>query len=236
MIDGAFVRSTLEMPDQMPETAVRALSWTGTPLNWILVTVSVALMLMILTETIRVFPAMAGCLWRWRFCISFEHSLSLANPRNTFAAVMIIPFCLLADRFALYDPSFLHGISPNVSSAVIIGIFLVYLIIRFICFRIANLRRMHGDELAAVHKTLYTCFAICTLLLIATSSIALSTKTAGSTLRTVLYVEMGVFFLNAILKEGQILGSRYGVLSTILYLCALEILPAALLTASAVLL
>jgi hypothetical protein len=50
-----------------------------------------------------------------------------------------------------------------------------------------------------------------------------------STVRTVLLVETGALFLLYLLRRGQILSLSCKPLTTFLYLCALELLPAAML-------
>ena len=57
-----------------------------------------------------------------------------------------------------------------------------------------------------------------------------------SVIRTVLLVEMIPMWLLALVRIAQILGGRFSGLESFLYLCGLEIVPAAAVVASAVLL
>ena len=50
------------------------------------------------------------------------------------------------------------------------------------------------------------------------------------TVKMVLLCETGAVYLVYLFTKLEILGSSYGVLTTFLYLCGLEILPAAALT------
>ena len=54
-------------------------------------------------------------------------------------------------------------------------------------------------------------------------------KVPDGTVRAILWTEVALAGFLSLLRTGQILRSRYGVFATILYLCALEILPVGLL-------
>lgn len=235
MIDGAFLKGTLEMPQDILDEAVTTLSWSGILLNRILAILSIVLILAIFLETMQAFPSIVGSLLRWRFCISMEHSLSLSSTRNRAALVMALPLCLIVDRFQLYNPSFSGNIPPQVSSAFVTGIFLAYMLLRRVIFKILSFKKMQSDEANAVHFTYLTYVFFCSLTMIVTAGVIKISGISSETVGNIFFIELATFWFASFIRTGQILGSRFSVFATFLYLCALEIFPAGLLILSAVL-
>jgi len=73
-----------------------------------------------------------------------------------------------------------------------------------------------------------------TILMLATIGLLGVCGAPDSVLRPVLYCEMLLSYLLSLLRTGQILAGSFSVLTTILYLCALEFLPTAAMVACAV--
>ena len=94
--------------------------WGDILTNKILTTVSVILFLLYLGDLFKLMPSMMYSIGRPRGVASFEHNVSMARIRNRIAAVCILPFCLIADRFSLYEPSFLEDIPPQWTSVALV--------------------------------------------------------------------------------------------------------------------
>lgn len=234
MVEEAFRNSKLVMASA-GDVQITAPAWSDMPLNALLCGISVLLGILALYSLISLRSAMGGCLRHWRGCVELEHNIHNTNDRNLAALVLALPFCLIADRYSLYRPDFLSFAGPGWHSAATVGAFLAFLIVHKVSGLAARLPNCNSDFKAAAHKTPRTFFIIYTLLMLATAGVMRALNAPESALRTVLYVELAVGYAFALLRIGQIIAARHSFLPTILYLCALELLPVALLIVSAVL-
>lgn len=228
MKDGAFISGKLEMPSSVSDVVSQASPlWEDILLNRILALIAVILVLVVLADIVKIFPKLLDCVTRWRACISLEHSLSDARPRNTAAAVLALLISLLLDKYEIFHPDFADAVSPDIRVLLSIGAVAVFFLLRAVVFRVLDLGRMRSDERNAVKNTLYS-FVIVAGLLMLGSFVALEMfKAPAITIRITTICEIALFWVLSLLKTGQILRSRVSGLTTFLYLCALEILPAA---------
>ena len=97
---------TLHLPDAEP-AALQASEWTDWPLHGWMLVVSALILLLILPEIYKLLPAMAGCLTRSRGNLEVEHSISVARSRGNIARILALIFVVVADRYRIYDPSFI---------------------------------------------------------------------------------------------------------------------------------
>ena len=234
-LDGPFTRGELLLP-QTPPDAVQALRWQDLTANRILVVIATVVVLLYITEIIRLLPSLMQVLSRWRGAIYLEHSVNMARSRNLSAMAISIPLCLLADRFALYRPGWWSAIPPQWSALTFIGIWAVYLLLRRGISYFIIPYTLDSDNRGAVKYTLNTFTIIAGILMLTTTLVMRVFHSPEASVRTVLLFEAGFFWLFSLLRTGQILGAHCGGFTTILYLCALEILPAGLLVLSAVVL
>lgn len=234
MIDGAFLKGTLEMPQSLGDAVLQAeFIWNGVLLNRVLSIACVILGIIVLADTVQIFPRLVDCIVRWRACISLEHSLGDARARNTASAVAIFALGLLTSRYCLYAPSFVLMISEWSMTLICVGVVCAFFLLRLVLFLLLNLNSIRGDERRA---TLHCCatFSIptCALMLFTIALLGLF-NIPDSGIRTVLIVELSLGWVTALTRSARLLGSHYSGLATFLYLCALEILPAAAVVASA---
>ena len=93
-----------------PHAIIRVLSccqgWAELLPNRIAVVASVFLILVSLDTLFFMAPSLKTCLFRFKGAISIQHSLRFARSRNILFFLYFIPFCLIADRFGFYRPSF----------------------------------------------------------------------------------------------------------------------------------
>lgn len=226
---------TLHLPDAEP-AALQASEWTDWPLHGWMLVVSALILLLILPEIYKLLPAMAGCLTRSRGNLEVEHSISVARSRGNIARILALIFVVVADRYRIYDPSFIADWDePWLRFAELAGVLAAFLLLRYLVHAILlslGRKHLHPESRAAVQHGLYNYF-ICFILTLLPSVCLLSIFNPDDILmRQLIWAELALFWLVALVREGQILQSNYGGFLNFLYLCGLEIIPAGALVAS----
>ena len=182
----------------------------------------------------RLLPELLYCFSRPRASVSLEYNTSVVRMRNTAALISILPFCLLADRFGLFRPELWSAVPEEWSAPATVGVFLAYLLLRTVCSALIRPPRLSGTAADAVRRSPWNYFILLTLLMLLTVGLLYIFRPSDTVVRITLYAETALFFLLSLLRSGQILASVFSGLTTILYLCGLELLPAAVLAACAV--
>lgn len=229
-----FQTGQLLLPDAPPA----ALTGAGEGLSMIaslLVAVSVLLFLLALRSFLNILPYLADNILRARGSAALENSVRVSRDRNLVAAVFLIPAILLIYRYRLVDAAILDTLSPDYRLLAIAGLFIGYLLIRFLLYRWLRPRRRYDDYQTA-YRTGYTFFIMLMMLALVSVAVCYVLHLPDPMVKTVLLVETGVLFLLYLLRRGQILSLSCKPLTTFLYLCALELLPAAMLVVPAAIL
>ena len=234
MVDDPFKSGQLVLPDTPPEmvgAAGEGLSLAAS----ILVAVSVLLFLLALRSFLNVLPYLADNLFRARGSAALENSVRVSRDRNLVAAVFLIPAILLMYRYRLFDISLFDSLSPDMRLAAVAGVFIVYLLLRFLLYRWMRPRRRYDDYQKA-YRTGYTFFIMLMMLALTTVGVCYVFRLPDLTIKTLLLVEAGVVYLLYLFRRGQILSTSCNSLTNFSYLCGLELLPTALLVVPAVVL
>lgn len=237
MLDGELFRQgRLEMSTApLPEFQTPA-EWNNLLPNKIAIVLSVVLVLIYLKDIIRLIPPLLYALDRKRGGESLEYNVSAARMRNTVALIYTLPFCLIADYCGAYRPGFWSMVPPEWSSAATLGVMLAYFLLRRLCYAAIRPGKMSAESLATLKHSLYNYFIALVSVAVPTIGILPLFSVREDIISTVFLALTGLAFAFATVRAWQILKSRRSPLPTILYLCGLEILPAAAVVASAVLL
>lgn len=237
MLDGELFRQgRLEMSSApLPEFPTPA-EWNDLLPNKIAIVLSVVLVLIYLKDIIRLIPPLLYALDRKRGGESLEYNVSAARMRNTVALIYTLPFCLIADCCGAYRPGFWSMVPPEWSSAATLGVMLAYFLLRRLCYAAIRPGKMSAESLATLKHSLYNYFIALVSVAVPTIGILPLFSVREDIISTVFLALTGLAFAFATVRAWQILKSRRSPLPTILYLCGLEILPAAAVVASAVLL
>lgn len=220
-----------ETPPEVLQSPGPAFSWSAS----LLVAVSVLLFLLTLRSFLSILPYLADSVFRARGSSALEGSVRVSRDRNLVAAVFLLPAFLLIYRYRLFDVAWFGTLSPDFRLLAVAGVFLGFLLLRFLLYLWLRPRR-HLDEYQTAYRTGYTLFIFLMILSLATVGILYLLHASDLTVKSFLLVETGVAFLVNLLRRGQILSAYCNPLTTFLYLCALELLPAALLVIPAVIL
>ena len=232
----AFTSGSLVIP--LPGEAAQAAvpGWGNYPVNYLLVILSILFFLLSLGRLVNIFPTLIRSLSRGKEVLNLEDSMGLLRDRNSMALVLIVPFCLVASRYPLYTPAFLGWLPPGWRTVGIIGVFLLYLLLRWILVRTVPHRGVNNDSWMIAYRSADNYFILAVLLLTGLCGLLSLLGVEDLTIRTVAYYILGLSYLLFVLRRTQILAYSCNHFKAFLYLCALEILPAALLVVSGVLL
>jgi len=225
----------LHLSTQQP-SAVQATAWTDWPVHsWMLIG-SALLILLFLPEIYKLFPAMMGCLTRSRGNLEVEHSISTARSRSNVARMLVLIFIVVADRYRLYNPSFIAPWSECwLRFAQLAGVLAAYWLLRAILGKLLfslSRRRMHQEEELAVRRGMYNYFICFMLLALVSICILCIFRADDGVIRQVIWGELALLWLVAFVREAQILQSIHSGFITFLYLCGLEIIPAGIIIVS----
>lgn len=229
-----FIQGKLEMSAVPVQEATQAMLWDDFLLNRVLVVAAVLIGIAGLRDLLRLLPELLYCFSRPRASVSLEYNTSVVRMRNTAALISILPFCLLADRFGLFRPELWSAVPEEWSAPATVGVFLAYLLLRTVCSALIRPPRLSGTAADAVRRSPWNYFILLTLLMLLSVGLLYIFRPSDTVVRITLYAETALFFLLSLLRSGQILASGFSGLTTILYLCGLELLPAAALAAYAV--
>ncbi|MBP5626404.1 MAG: DUF4271 domain-containing protein [Bacteroidales bacterium] len=230
-----FRSGTLEMSARPWDDLAQAAFWTDLPLNRILCLVAVALMVVNLIDYFRLFPSLLYCIDRSHGAETLEHSLGLARTRTLSAIIYILPLCLAFDRYQIIRPHFWSAIPPAWSAPAMFALFAAYMLVRDLCYLFFRPRRLSGESYAALRHNPFNYLLLVAPILFVTMGVAAIFHLPADLTRYLFLGELLLVWAVSLVRSGQILRKRCTGLSTFLYLCALELVPAALLAAVVIL-
>ena len=234
MLEEPFRSGRLLLPDTPPQ-AVEAAGEGLSLVASLLVAVSVLLFLLALRSFLNVLPYLADNIFRARGSAALENSVRVSRDRNLVATVFLVPAILLIFRYRLFDIALFDALSPDMRLLAVAGVFLAYLLVRFLLYRWLRPRRRY-DNYQMAYRAGYTFFIQLMMLALVTVGVCYVLRLPDLTVKTLLLVETGVMYLLYLFRRGQILSTSCNTLTTFLYLCGLELLPTALLVVPAVIL
>jgi len=180
----------------------------------------------------KILPSLVTCILRWKGNLDLEDSLQLSRSRNLVAMTLAIPSCMLAYSYSLVNPDIFKGLSPELQLGAVSGVVLIYVLMR--TFLNWQLEMQHyGTKLfTAANRSFYTYSIILFFLVFAVGAVTKALTGSMETARTVLLWTIAASYVVYIIRRGQIFMATCNPFATFLYLCALEILPTAVLVAA----
>lgn len=234
-MEEVFKSGTLEMSTSPVEALAADPRWADVLTNRILTVISIALMILAIRSIFRLTSHLLYAYDRVRGAEALEHSLGTARIRNLLSLAFLLPFSLVLDRFAVLRPAFWDAIPSAWSAPATLGLVVIFVFVRALFHVIFRPRRANREITATLQHNLYNYLPLLLPLMLLTTAVVLLTGLDEGLGRTLLRGELAVVWGFATLRSGQILHTQCSGFSTFLYLCGLEILPAALLVAVVVL-
>lgn len=200
----------------------------------ILTVISILTTMLFLKSFVSIFPSLMACIVRSKECFNLDASVKLSRDRNHIACAMILPFCLLVNRFNLHKAGTLLTLPEDVQILIIIGVILLYILFRETVYNLFRPHRMPKKAYNTAGTTAHTFFVILTLALLAAGGTATVLNMDGeATTTAMLWISIGIYTL-FLIRKFQIFISSCSVFAAFLYLCALEIIPTGTLVVSAI--
>ncbi len=197
----------------------------------ILALISVLAIITLLRRLVNILPSLMSCLVRWKESVNLEASVKNSYDRDIIAIGMVIPFCLVAERFNMYALSFMERMDENLRIGIIFGFFAAYLIVRLLASMMVMTKKDKKKTQDTAHKAAYTFFIILTLVLVLTGGLLSFIGISPNVIRSTMLWISAVIYTVFLLRKTQIFASSFSILTSFLYLCALEIIPTGLLIA-----
>ena len=230
-MEEVFKSGSLVMSSSPVTDLAQAVRWGELPTNRILAVAAVLLLVLALPDLLRLAPGLLYSFDRTRGSAELEHSLGAARTRNLVALTFILPFCLMLDRYALLRPRFWSLIPPQWSAPAALGLVAAFLLVRALCYALFRPRRLGTEESATLRHLPYNYFILTAVLTLLTAGVCAVAHVPDDVVRTILYWETGLLWGFTLVRSAQFLDGKGFGFTTFLYLCGLEIVPAALLVA-----
>ncbi|MCD8313029.1 MAG: hypothetical protein LUC24_02610 [Bacteroidales bacterium] len=199
---------------------------TNLPVN-ILAILSVVLIICIIPRFINVIPSALRAIFKWKESVSIEYNVKLCRDRNIVYASLLIPACLMLDRYLPSFPRFMTSLHPALHLLVTFAILLVYTRLRAIMARLCKKPKTDSLGYTAAIRLWRSVICIAVPICLATAAVMGFAHSSAEIVKTVVFYEIILFYILLTVREWEILKHYCSVLTTFLYLCALEILPAA---------
>lgn len=196
--------------------------------------VSILAFLPVLTQFVNLFPKLWASLFRTGTCIRIEDSKKVQRSRDIVFWASVPGLVTLVWRCGLYTPKWIDSLPPQFHLPCVAGVLLGYMLLCLALCRVVPRRKFSPkvyDAAAGCPKNFWTLLAFSLFV------VAVVLKSAGidrSVSLIVIYCITGILYLMFLIRRFQIFVYDSNYLTAILYLCALEILPTALLVTSAV--
>lgn len=192
------------------------------------------IVLLLLRRLVNILPSLLACLTRGKESLNLEASVKLSRDRDMLALAMIIPFCLVAEHYHLYSPGFLGGFSENAVIGLYFGIFMVYVLLRYMVMWLFRPQRMPQKTYSAAYKASSSFFIIGTLVLLALGAVMGVLDVHAEDVRSAMLWVSALIYAVFLLRKVQIFSASCSIFAAFLYLCALEMIPTGILVVSAI--
>ena len=230
-----FRGGTLDMSAEPWPALAAGAAWTDFLTNRILACAAVFVLLLNLLDLFRIIPHLLYSYDRPLGAAALEHNMGLARSRNLSALCYLLPACLVADRFALIRPRLFEAIPPQWTAFAVIGVMLGFFLVREFCYLVFRPRRLSGEEVATLRHNPGNYIILLTVLMLTTVGLCAAFHVPDGAVRSILLWETAAVWAFNMVRSVQLLAAHVSGFSIFLYLCGLELLPAALLVTVVVL-
>ncbi|MGM9741241.1 MAG: hypothetical protein ACI3ZP_11615 [Candidatus Cryptobacteroides sp.] len=208
--------------------------WSDSPANTGLMLVSILLMLLYMSKFLRLIPYFSAGMFRWKVLAELERNMRLARERDSLVFPAFIIFCTILSRFSVLVLPPAEALSPELKTLSVFGLVAAVLLIRKLLYIVVPSGKMkiNRDSLATANGAGRDFFIMLTLILTIILFAATFLQRWEMLLGDIVLYVIAAFWAFFILRKMQILSADAGLLRAILYLCSMEIPPAAMLVVS----
>lgn len=206
--------------------------WAHSTLNLSLMALGSVLVVLYMRKFVTVFPYLADGLLRWKPLSELEHNMRLARERDALVLPSFFLICVFLSRLSVFRPEFIEGMGPGLWTAATSGVCAAFLLVRRVMMVTVPHRKFHRSALAAANgagRDFLILGSAVLMMMVIFASVSYWCLTLS---RILTYYAAGFLWMVYLVRKTQILSADAGHLQAILYLCTVEILPAALLVVS----
>lgn len=180
------------------------------------------------------FPTLWSGLFRTATCVRIEDSKKIQRSRDMVFLLGFPSFVTIVWKCGLYDPQWLDSLHAPLRLAAVAGVTAVWSSLRTVSAHAMPFRRFS----AKIRETAVECpknfWIILTAVLLVCALAERFFNIPQNTGKIITFCFTSALYLGFLVRRFQIFAAESNYLTAILYLCALEILPTALLVTSAV--
>lgn len=222
------IPGTLQMSPDPVSGLTTELAWADIGPNRYLFLLALIFFVLKLKDMLWIAPRMLDNLSRTRGADSFEYNMSYSRMRNSIAAATLLPFSLFIDRYLASDIAFLQLLPSSLRVFGSMGMVLIYLLIRWLCFALFRVPKLSYTYRLALRQGPCGIFFVLVCTMCISGGVLSLIHIEETILSIVLLAEIAMALLLSYLRSVQILALKYSSLISFLYLCALELMPLAI--------
>lgn len=234
-VDQAFLSGRLLMGSEAADIAGAPHLWGDALINCGLVSVTIILAILCISPLIEVFPIVFAGIFRTKPVLTFESNVRLGKERNMVAWVAYLALCLIFARFDVISMRFLEKFPYGLSTLIVLGIMLVYMLLRVGLISAFEPKRRGKEYYMASNHLYFNFLILLAAAMCVTVLICLFNDMNDLIVRRILLYEIAGTAILLALRKLEIMSNYCNLFLGFLYLCALEIFPAGLLIAASLL-
>ena len=231
-VENAFHSSELMLALEPTESTINISHECG--FFYMFLAIALILFITQIRTVLEIIPSLLATAIRWKESLNLEASVRLSRDRDLVAICSIIPFCLVAYSYNLYQPTWMESLGPNTRLWIIFGLLGIFFCIRTLLEHTFKPRRVSLKSYKGVVRVSYSFFIILTIFLLSLGAWKYIFNIDYESIRNAMLWVSALTYLLYLIRKIQILNSCCSFFTGFLYLCALEILPTGVLVTSAV--
>lgn len=176
-------------------------------------------------EILNLLPILLGMLSNKNIGLNIEHIKNTYRNRNATACIFSIPLGIFIARISLIQPSFLKGQPLGWMMIFTIGFLILYIFIRRTALLWPKPRKLAEDAWKVFQNGWMNYYILGSLLFCAAGPLLILFKVPDNISAIVFLCIFGPLYVMNLVRNIQIISKPCSTMTTILYLCAFEIIP-----------
>lgn len=204
-------------------------------LESILILLTTALLIYHVSDITTMIPRLMGCVVRWKENVHIENSASLSRIRNELFFICLVPAGVLIGRLVAVRSAHFSGDTAGWITCLLgTGLSILYMLTRrLLAFLVGN-KSKYRKSIQKASMVYENYFIVLLIIAAATNWICALAGADPMLSSAVIFREVIVLYGIMLIRMWQILQPDCKYLLSFLYLCSLEIIPAAFIAAAVI--
>ena len=190
---------------------------------------SLLMLLPVLGQYVELFPSVWSSMFRTSVCIRLEDNKKAQRRRDRVFLLSIFPYCALIWQSGVFSPRWMRGVEAPWDLLIIVGVVALYCLLRLALERLIPHRKLSTKVYEASVGCQRSFLLVYDFFLLVTLSVLSLCDASLLVRQMVILCLTAAFYALFLVRRFQIFASNCNFLTAILYLCALELPPTALL-------